>query len=235
MLLQPEREERVAESIFARVRRLLSAGIEDSVDAMERANNDGVMREAIRDVDRTIDAVRADQERAMTRRLQAARQSEMIARKLEELTAKARFAVEGGRDDLAEGALKRQVELEQQTGSLDNVQALAREEEARLEESLAALRARKAQMQEALAAFDIARVDASMGGDGGFSSARNVERKVEQAEAAFDRAMTGAGGVGFSRGDAEAINRVAEIDTLQKNATVAQRLAALKQAAPKVA
>ena len=224
----------MAESILARVRRLLSARVEDSVDAMERANNDGVMREAIREVDRTIDAVRGDQERAMTRRLQAARQTEMIARKVEELTAKARFAVEGGRDDLAEGALKRQIDLEQQTGNLDAIQALAREEEAKLEESLAALRSRKAQMQEALAAFEIARTDASMGGDGGFSQARGVERKVEQAESAFDRAMTGAGGLGFARGDVGSLNSVAEIETLQRNATVAQRLAALKQA-PKAA
>lgn len=224
----------MAESIFSRVGRLLSARIEDSVDAMERANNDGVMREAIREVDRTIDAVRADQERAMTRRLQAARQAEMIGKKLEELTAKARFAVESGRDDLAEGALRRQVDLEGQTGRLEDVQLLARQEEAKLEDSLAALRARKAQMTEALSAFDVARSDAALGGDGGFHNARRHERQVEQAEAAFDRAMTGAGGVGFSRGDADAINRVAEIDTLQKGATVAQRLAALK-ASPKAA
>lgn len=225
----------MAESIFTRVARLLSARIEDSVDAMERTNSDGVMREAIREVDRTIDAVRGDQERAMTRRLQAARQTEMIVKKVAELTEKARFAVEGGRDDLAEGALKRQIDLEGQTGRLDEIQALAREEETRLDDSLAALRARKSQMQEALAAFEIARSDAATGGDGGFHNARTVERKVEQAEAAFDRAMTGAGGVGFSRGDAEAINRVAEIDTLQKNATVASRLAALKQSAAKAA
>jgi len=47
--------------------------------------------------------------------------------------------------------------------------------------------------------------------------------------------MTGAGGVGFTRGDAKAINSVAEIDTMQKGATVSQRLAALKQEAGKAA
>ncbi|GGE90396.1 PspA/IM30 family protein [Sphingomonas prati] len=221
----------MAESLFARVSRLLSARVEDNVDAMERANSDGVMRESIREVDRTIDAVRADRERAMTRRLQAARQQEMIARKVEELTGKARFAIENGRDDLAEAALARQVDLEGQSTGLTDVQSVAREEEAKLEESLAALRARKTQMQEALAAFDIARSDASMGGDGGFAQACKIERNVEQAEAAFDRAMAGAGGVGFARGNAKALNGVAELDTLQKSATVSARLAALKQAA----
>lgn len=219
----------MSESVFLRVRRLLSARIEDSVDAMERANSDGTMREAIRELDRAIDEVRGDQEKAMTRRLQAARQQAMIAKKVEELTGKARFALQEGREDLAEAALSRQVDFEGQTGQLEQIQGLAREEEAKLEESLTALRARKRQMEEALAAFMVARTEASLGGDGGFANTRSVERKVEQAEAAFDRAMSGAGGVAFTRGDAEAINRVAAIDSLQKSATVAQRLAALKQ------
>ncbi len=225
----------MSESVFVRVRRLLSARIEDSVDAMERANSDGVMREAIREVERAIDEVRADQERAMTRRLQAVRQQEMITKKGEELTAKARFALHEGREDLAEGALKRQVDLEAQTSNLDQIQMFAREEEAKLEDSLSALRARKSQMDEALAAFAVAKSDASMGGDGGFANARNVERKMEKAEAAFDRAMTGAGGIGFTRGDADAINKVAELDTLAKKASVSERLAALKQETAKAA
>jgi phage shock protein A len=225
----------MAESVFLRVRRLLSARIEDSVDAMERANSDGTMREAIREVDRAISEIRSDQEAVMTRRLQAARQQTMIAKKLEELTVKARFALQEGREDLAEGALKRQVDLEEQSGKLDQVQALAQEEEAKFEESLTALRARKTQMEDALSAFAIAKSDASMGGDGGFQNAQSVERKVENAEAAFDRAMTGAGGIGFTRGDAASINQVAEIDTLVKKATVAERLAALKHETGKAA
>jgi phage shock protein A len=211
----------MAESIFHRVRRLLSAQIEDSVDGMERANSDGTMREAIREVDRAIDDVRVDQEGAMTRRLQAARQQEMIAKKLVELTEKARFALSEGREDLAEGALVRQVDLESQVAQLEQVQELARVEEEKLDESLTALRARKRQMEEALALF----------GDAGRSNERTVERQVERAEAAFNRAMTGAGGTSFTAGDVAAINSVAEIDSLQKGATVATRLATLKSEA----
>ena len=218
----------MAESIFLRVRRLMSAKIEDSVDSMERANSDGTMREAIREVDRAIDDVRSDQESAMTRRLQAARQHEMIAKKLDALTEKARFALAEGREDLAEGALLRQFDLENQLGQLVQVQELARAEEEKLDESLTALRARKRQMEEALAAFAVAKTEASLGGDAGLSNERNVERQVERAEAVFSRAMTDAGGTSFSAGDVAAINSVAEIDSLQKGATVAARLAALK-------
>ena len=225
----------MAESVFARVRRVLSGRIEDSVDAMERANSDGTMREAIREVDRALDEVRGDKEAAMTRRLQAARQQEMIGTKIDELTGKAKFALQEGREDLAEGALTRQVDLEGQFAKLEKLQALSRIEEQKLEESMTALHARKSEMEEALAAFMIARSDASMGGDDGFDNKLDIEKKIRNAEAAFDRAMTGAGGVEFSRSDAKAINAVAELDTMQKGATVAERLAALKQESGKAA
>ncbi|MFK4005126.1 PspA/IM30 family protein [Qipengyuania sp. NPDC077563] len=225
----------MAESVLARVRRVLSGRIEDSVDAMERANSDGTMREAIREVDRALDEVRGDKEAAMTRRLQAARQQEMIGTKIDELTGKAKFALQEGREDLAEGALIRQVDLESQFAKLEKLQALSRIEEQKLEESMTALQARKSEMEEALAAFTIARSDASMGGDDGLDNKLDIEKKIRHAEAAFDRAMTGAGGIEFSRSDAKAINAVAELDTMQKGATVAERLAALKQESGKAA
>jgi phage shock protein A len=145
------RELVMAESIFARVSRLLSATVEDAVDRMEQAGGDAVMREAIREADRAIDQVKADLQSTMARRLLAARQQKMFTERAEELTTKAKFALGQGREDLAEAA-----------------------------------------------------------------------------EQAFDRAMAGAGGIGFARADADTINRVAEIDFMQKSATVAQRLAALK-------
>ncbi len=218
----------MAESIFARVSRLLSASVEDAVDRMEQAGGDVVMREAIREADRAIDQVKAQREAAMARRLQAARQQKMLTERVAELTGKARFAIDGGREDLAEAALSRQIDFEAQASKLDAVQAQAREEEARLDDGLGALKARKAQMEDALSAYMIAHRDAALGGDGPSRVERSVDRKVDAAEQAFDRAMTGAGGQGFTRADAKTINSVAEIDGLQKSASVAERLAALK-------
>jgi phage shock protein A len=218
----------MAESIFARVSRIFSAQVEDAVDQMEQAGGEAVMREAIREADRAIDQVKGQLEAAMARRLQAARQKQMLDKRVEELTAKAKFALNEGREDLAEAALSRQLDFEAQVGKLDQVQAQAREEEARLDDGLTALKTRKAQMEEALSAYAISQREAALGGDGPTRAERSAEKKVDAAEQAFDRAMTGAGGVGFTRADADTINRVAEIDGLQKTATVAERLAALK-------
>jgi phage shock protein A len=218
----------MGESIFSRISRLMSAQAEDAVDRMEQAGGDGVMREAIREAHRAIDKVKADREAVMARRLQAVRQQQLLAKKLEELTGKAKFAIAEGRDDLAEAALSRQIDFEAQVAKLVDVEAQAREEEGKLEDGLTALQSRKSQMEDALSAYMSSRRDAALGGDGAVHPQRSAERKVEVAEQAFDRAMTGAGGVGFTRADADTINKVAEIDGMQKGANVAERLALLK-------
>src|SRR3954467_4704594 len=156
----------MAESIFARVSRLLSATVEDAVDRMEQAGGAAVMREAIREADRAIDEVKAELESTMARRLQAARQRKLLAQRAEELTTKAKFALGEGREDLAEAALSRQIDFEAQAKDLERVQQQAREIEQRLEDSLAALRARKRQMEDALQAFLLSRQQAAHGGDG---------------------------------------------------------------------
>lgn len=218
----------MAESIFARVQRLLSAKVEDTVDRMEKAGGEGVMREAIREVDRAIDELRGNHDAAMARRLQAARQQQMVTTKIAELGEKAAFAVAQSRDDLAEAALSRQVEFEAEVGKLEKVQESSREQEQKLDDAITALRSRKQQMQDVLDAYCQSQAEAAVGGDGAMQLARGIDKKVENAESAFDRAMGGAGGVNFSRSDADTINKVAELDGLHKSSTVASRLAALK-------
>lgn len=219
----------MAETIFSRLQRLFSATVEDTVDRMEKSGGDAVMREAIREVDRAIDEVKAQQEAAVARRLQAVRQQKMLKERVEGLNDKARFALKEGRDDLAEAAIVRQMDFEAETRKLDPVQAAAKEEEGRLADSLTALNTRKQQMEEALSAYMISRREAALSGESRGHTERTVDRKVARAEQAFDRAMMGAGGVGLTRADADTINRVAELDGLQKQASVAERLAALKR------
>ncbi|RAI41236.1 PspA/IM30 family protein [Rhodoplanes roseus] len=221
----------MAESIFLRVRRLVSASIEDAVDAMERAGGSGVMREAIREVDRAVDEVRAEQEAAASRRLQAIRHQRLLREKHAELDEKARFAIAENRDDLAEAAVARQLDLEQEATRLQATEADAAAEAGRLDECLAALAGRKARMEEALAVFEAAHREAATGGDGPGRPDRATERRVERAEAAFDRAMAASGGVaGADRVDPGVGAKVAEIATLQRAAAISVRVAALKAA-----
>jgi phage shock protein A len=218
----------MAESVLMRVRRLVVGQIEGAVDQLERAGGVGVMREAIREVERAIDEVRGEVEAATTRRLQAMRQTRMIGDRVAALEEKARFALSEGRDDLAEAAVAGQLDFEAQARALETAQAEAREQAAQLDEILAQLVARRAAMVEELAAFEAARRDAAALAGASPRGEAGVARRVERAEAAFDRALTGAGGTGLARTEAANAARIAELEALQRSAAIAQRLAALR-------
>lgn len=218
----------MTESIFTRISRILSASIEDTIDRLEVAGGPAVMREAIREAERAVEQANAERDGVTTRRLQATRQSQLLAKRITELNDKAVFALDEAREDLAEAALSRQIDFEGQAKALDDVQTQARAEEIELETGIAALVARKEQMEEALAAFEVVKRNSAPQSLHDARRDPSPEGRFDAAEKAFGRVMKNTGGVSFTRVDAETIQRIAEIDVLQKSAAVAQRLAALK-------
>lgn len=165
----------MAESLFNRVRRLVSASIADLVESMEKSGGDAVMREAIREVDCALDDVRSELGRAALRKAQAQRQTRMTQDKLAELSEKARFALEQGRDELAEAAVSRQVDFEAQLPALAAAKAAAAAEEANYQSCVAALQARKREMEADLASFVAARAETGAH-VGGMTAARSKRR-----------------------------------------------------------
>ncbi|MGU3662331.1 PspA/IM30 family protein [Methylobacterium fujisawaense] len=84
----------MSESIFSRISRILSASVEDAIDRLEAAGGPAVMREAVREAERAIDQAKAELESITVRRLQAARQQQLLAKRIEDLGGKAAFAVD---------------------------------------------------------------------------------------------------------------------------------------------
>lgn len=211
----------MADSVLRRVQRVVSASVENVVEAAERLSGSSLMREAGRELDRTMDQLAAERQAARTRGLQAEHQLETCRGALATLDGKARFAVQKGRHDLAKAALLRQVELEERIERLSALRRHAADEGAWLEERLAALRLRKGQMTSEIKSLEAARRAAGSAGEAPF------ERKAARAEAAFDRGLAAVGGVAGARADVNAAAQVAEIDDLQKQQIVADRMAKL--------
>jgi phage shock protein A len=221
----------VPEPIFIRVRRVLSASAEDAVDALERASGASVMRESIRQVARAQDDVRTEQEALASRVGSAKRQQAQARARIDDLNEKARFALGKDRDDLAEAAMSRLLDLEAELARLDRVQADAAEQAVRLDQCASALAQRKAQMDQALAAFEAARPDRASGGGDPERREQALQRKVDRAQETFDRVMAGVGGNGAGQAD----DKEAEIDALRREETIEARLAAMRAAQAKQA
>lgn len=220
----------MSESIALRVKRLMSSSANGLVDALENAAPELLMREAIRELDQAIDDVRDELGRTVATRHQVSRRLAMTKTRHEELSGKARLAVEQGRDDLAEAAIARQLDFEAQMPVLETTIADAATKQADLEGYAAALGGRKREMEADLAAFLAARQ--AQGGDvavGSTSVVGGVERRAERAQHAFNRALNGTSGItDMTKSDRETLAKLTELEMVVRRDSIAERLAAVK-------
>ncbi len=222
----------MSENIGVRVRRIISANLNSLVDAMEQSNADGIMREAIREVERALDDVKSELGKTMAAKAQCQRAITRTREKISEHGDKAAFAIEQGREDLAAAAIARQIDLERHIPVFEATLATHNEKEAELNSYAGALSARMAEMECDLAAFSQAGMmnapDDHM--NTANSTVQSAERRAENAGRTFDRVLGGTMGAGTPQSKAlrETAAQLHELDKLQRDDDIGQRLAALK-------
>ena len=226
----------MSEPLHLRVKRLISGSINGLVDAMEVANAETVMRESLREIERAADDVRSELGQVIAQRHQSERMIERTKTKRDELTERANLAVEQGRDDLAEAALSRCLDLEAQVPVLESSCSELAAKRSELEGYAAALDARKREMERDIAAHAEARAAVAACTPGaiavpGQTVGQQAERRADQAQRAFDRAITGSQGVaGPARAERDTLVKLGELERLSRTSKIAERLASLKQA-----
>jgi phage shock protein A len=181
-------ETSMTETLIVRVRRLVSANINDVVDRMEKSQAELVMKEAVREMDRAIQDIRDEQGQGLLRSTQADRQIADYSRKLDDLKIKLQFAIDEQRDDLAKAAIARQMDFEAQIKVLADAKLQSEDEQAKLAEFVVALQARKRDMESELKAIAEAKaaVEAAMPDVAKPDGALN---RADKASETFRRAM----------------------------------------------
>lgn len=222
----------MVESLAMRVKRILSASVADLVDRLEAARGESVMKETIREIEQIIDDARVAVSRAAAKRLQAARQAQMTRDKIADLARRAKEALADSREDLAQAAISRQIDLEAQIEALADAERDAASAENAIERDIAALTTRKKEMEESLAAFVSSRREAERNTGFDPEGGMTPDRRAENAAAAFDRAMKAAADdmPAMAPVQAETSAKLAELDVVLRQKQVAERLAAMKAA-----
>lgn len=221
----------MSETLTQRVGRLIAGSFHSLVDAVENAAPESVMAQAVREIDTAIADVRADLGTVEAQRhLTAKRLTEESARH-ETLGEQAAFAIEQGREDLAEAALGRQIDIEAQLPVLESRLAALAEDRARLEGYVTALQAKRREMLEALEDYRKAmeqKASATGTSTGTSRPGESVNDRAERAGAAFDRIFQRQTGLSGTRGAGTNAAQLAELETLSRDNRVAERLAQLK-------
>jgi phage shock protein A len=147
----------------------------------------------------------------------------------EDLADSIQVAVKSGRDDLAQTAIEKQLDIEAQIPVLQATIAEAGEREKELEGYVSALIAKRREMEQELDHFRVQSRVATSGGGAGRPT-KSLESKVEQAENAFDRVLFRSAGLPKMRGadSAKTAAELEELEAMARKNRVQERLSKLK-------
>ena len=221
----------MSESLARRVARLVSGGFHAMLDKAEDCMPEAVMQENIRELERTIDEVRAELGKVLAQKHLATKKLADENNRHEQLGGQIASALDVGREDLAKAGIAEQLDIEARLPVLEQSLADCSSQERELDAFVAALLAKKREMQAAL--DDWKRAQASIGGTTSGSGADSnkmaqLERAAEQNGVQFNRVLQRQGGIGIASPDAAQAAALQELSDLGREAQIAARLAALK-------
>ena len=221
----------MSESLRQRVGRLITGGFNSLVDAVENAAPETVMEQAIREIDTATGEVRKQLGQVEAQRHLTAKRLAEDGELHDKLGEQARLAMNEEREDLAEAAVSRQIDLEAQIPVLEGRLSDLADDKARLEGYINALNAKKREMRDALESYRQSQRQASLaeGSDPEQPGAPSADNRAERAMAAFDRVFhreTGLSGTSGSGADEQA--RLNELEELSRKNRVQERLARIK-------
>lgn len=217
------------ESIASRVGRIISGGVHQLIDAFENAAPEAVMENAIREIDGATEEVRTELGKNRANHHMASKRLSEANEQHKDLSAKTELAVTESREDLAEAAISRQLDIEAQIPVLETAIRDYDDTAKELEGYIAALQAKKREMREELRRFRHAQqAEASAPASGSKNGGDDVHARVSRAESAFDRVMENQTGLPGDSKDLKTAAQLAELEELSRNNRIQERLAAIR-------
>lgn len=218
----------MADSLKARVGRVIAGGVHALLDKIEDLNPQAAMEQAIREAEGVIDEVRHELGTVSANRHLAQQQHAKLNRGHEELRDQIAHALGQQREDLARAAVSRQIDIEAQIPVLETTLADLAREEQELQGFTAALLAKKREMQEALAEFRKSRAAAESAAQP--VGQAKVEQRMGKVGEAFDKIyqrQTGLDGTQRA-GSVDQAARLSELEQLVRDHKIAERMARIK-------
>jgi phage shock protein A len=220
----------MADLLRTRVARVIAGGAHALVDKVEDAAPVAMLEQSAREVDMIVDEVRAELGLIAANRHLAQQQHLNLNREHEQLANSIATALGESRDDLAESAISRQIDIEAQLPILETSLAELGAREKEMSGFVDALLGKKREMETAIRDFEASRRLAEANPKLTAQGANIIGTKLSSAQSAFDRTYHRQSGLSPSARGAslEQAARLKELSDLVRNNKIAERLAALK-------
>ncbi|GAB2891476.1 PspA/IM30 family protein [Microbulbifer echini] len=217
----------MGEGLIKRISRLISASASALVDTVESSTPHPVMEQAICEIDKAIADVREQLGKVEAAKYLNSKALNDENKRHSALAEQIDIAIKESRDDLAEVAIAKQMDIEVQLPVLEKAIADNDTEMQELNTYISALQGKKREMREQLKEFIKANEHVANGvSEAGRGTSRKTENQVEQATDAFNRILDRAG-VYTSKSGIDA-RKLAELEELARGNRIKERLAKIK-------
>ncbi|CCK79110.1 PspA/IM30 family protein [Desulfobacula toluolica] len=220
------------EKLISRVGRIISGSVHSLIDSLENSAPETVLSESIREIESAIDDVQNELGLIVAKKHLATSKLMEENKKHEDLSEKTKIAIKENRDDLAEAAIARQLDIEAQIPILETTVDDCKTQEKELENYIHALQAKKREMKEELIQFrkTIKEAAKTSGSGGSSETPERVESKIAKAESAFERVIEKATGIPGSNGISErkSAAQLAELEEIARKNKIRERLSKIK-------
>jgi len=210
----------MSENITNRVSRLISGSINALVDAAESISPEIIMQESIREIESAISEVRHELGKVIVSQHNVEERIDSEEKKFKELNEQIQVALKENREDLAEIAISKQMDIEAQLPvlkkSLENYSKDIKE----LEGYISALQAKNREMSDELKSFK----EHSKSIQSPTSQNSDIKNNVLKSEAAFNRVM----GINTHLAKHTDEAKLAELEDLTRKNRIQERLNAIK-------
>lgn len=217
----------MADTLSARVARVITGGAHALIDHIENLAPEAVMEQSLREVDKVVDEVRHELGTVAANRHLAQQQHANLNAQHTKLAHQIDEAMAASREDLARAAVSRQLDIEAQIPVLETSLAALSANEAELNGYVKALLAKRREMAEAVESFRASRQATAAAAAPG---TRSTEGRLDAATGAFDRLyqrQTGLSPAAAGASLAQAA-KLKELDDMVRNNQIEERLARLK-------
>ncbi len=214
------------ENLASRVGRIITGGANKVVSMIENAAPEMVLEEALREIDGAIFDVKSELGKVIAQKHMSSNRLAEIKKSHESLSEKISFAIKEDREDLAEAAVSKQLDLEAQIPVLEKSIVEQDKQVKELESYTAALVAKKRELTQEFQEFKKMRAEAKQD-----STALNSSNSIPSVDNRFDKAENT-----FSRlldreqmaASATTEKQLAELESLARKNRIAERLAQYK-------
>ncbi|WP_164117189.1 hypothetical protein [Sphingorhabdus sp. Alg239-R122] len=213
----------MADNIFSRTGRYISAAIEDGLERLEQLSEPALMRQAVRETDYAIEKLEHEHHAAVRRLEQAIAAADDAHAKAMQWAEEAGFSAAKGRDDLAQAATEMQQDSEKMVEAFSGVAEIARTEAEFLKTALHDMAVQREGVQRELTEFLKGRRQTEL--------VETFEESVRaKISAILDRAESVMETVSNSRPTDDSDQAAsADMDTSRKTADIDAQLAQLKK------